>query len=192
MPFTLQPKTLTDDFWTSRSELERMFGVSNVRRWADTENTADESLIAANVREAIDDATDEAMSLLSRAPCGQVVVASRTLRRNVTRLAAAILYEARGVMDTADEEGRHRMKYSRDQAYKWFRMVRAGQIDIPGCIAPTNIPYVVPHRVRHGGLAGPRLTPEEVQYANEREEVTGVPTYRWFWGDGFDQFFSPF
>src|SRR5579863_4026511 len=125
----------TNVYWTSRKELERQFGKTNIERWADLENTGDPSEISFNISEAVKDATDEALSLLAKAACGTVVVASRTLRRNVSRLAAGILYEARGVKDTADgEAGKHRLKYALDRAYKFFKGVQAGTIDLSGTI----------------------------------------------------------
>lgn len=178
-------------FWTSRKELERAYGATNVSRWADTENTANEELIRDNIQAAVEDATDEARSLVDNTACGQVVMAPRVLRRNVTRLAAALLYEARGVRDTADDEGRDRMRSSRDRAYKFLNKVASGKAVIEGCVEPTRVPFVSPHLKHPGLIGGPLLTPEQIQYVNEREEVLGVPAYRWFYGDGFDLFFAP-
>lgn len=189
MPITLTTKTTADALWTTRLELETMFGRTNVMQWADVENSRDEETIRQAICAACEDATDDARSRLSGGPCGTVVVPSRTLRRMTTRLAAGLLYEARGVHDTSDENGRFKLKWSLDRADKWFRQVQAGQIILEGIVNDfTAVPFVSPHLMRHNGLFGPLLNQEQTQRANEREEIAGVPSYRWFYGDGFSNF----
>ena len=188
MPITLAKKTTADVLWTTRLELETMFGRTNVMQWADVENSRNEETIRQAICAACEDATDDAKSRLSGGACGTVVVPNRTLRRMTTRLAAGLLYEARGVHDTSDENGRFKLKWSLDRADKWFKQVLAGQIILEGVDAPVAVPFVSPHLMRHNGLFGPLLNQEQTQTYNEREEIAGVPSYRWYWGDGFSNF----
>jgi hypothetical protein len=190
MPITLAKKTTADVLWTTRIELERMFGKSNITQWADVENTRNEETIRQNICAACEDATDEAKGVLQGGAAGTVVVASRDLRRNVTRIAAGLLYESRGVRDTSDEEGKNRLSTSVNRAQKWLRKVNAGVVRLTsGNVEPTRVPFVSPHKVPNS--YNQRVTQECRLYQNEREEVMSSTTYPWFYGDGFDLFFWP-
>lgn len=116
-------------FWTSRNELNKMFGKSNIDQWADIENEQDPDDIAEKIDWAVVAGTDEAKSRLRGHAPGVIAIAPESLRTATTRLAGVMLYEARGVKDTGDDEdGKHRLKYHQDRAEMFFRRVIAGQI----------------------------------------------------------------
>lgn len=129
--------------WTSQREMEMMFGASNVSKWADLDNDEDVTKIAQRIVWAAREATEDARSRLRGSPASLITCAPRALRLAVTKLAGVLLYEARGIVDSSDEEGRHRLSSHRKQADLFFRRVIAGQIDVsPGDV--TSYPRVVP------------------------------------------------
>lgn len=117
---------------TSRIELEDMFGVANVTQWADLENEGDTATISRRIQWAVREATDEARARLAGSVALDGCFTDGPLRMAVTRLAGVQLYESRGVKDTTDEEGRHRLKWHRDRATTYFQQVQAGQIRVRG------------------------------------------------------------
>lgn len=114
--------------WTSRLELERMFGATSVAKWADLENLA----VAADIIERIDwacrEATEDARLRLKGSPAGLLRNAPRPLRIMTTRLAGVLLYESRGIVDTSSEKGEHRLSRHEKMADEFFRRVQAGQL----------------------------------------------------------------
>jgi len=128
--------------WTSSSELYAMFGRTNVRKWADLENIANEDDISLRLQWAIDEATEEARMQLTDSPVDlpNMVSAPRPLRIAVTRLAGVFLYEARGIKDTSDEEGKHRLSSHKKAAQTFFQRVQAGQLRIDA--GSTSYPVV--------------------------------------------------
>lgn len=120
----------TSLYWTSRSELDLLFGSDNVDKWADLDNDGDASKITDRIDWAVREATEDARLRLVGSPvvASRLSCAPRPLRIAVTKLAGVLLYEARGVVDTSDEEGRHRLTTHRKQAEVFFRNVRAGQL----------------------------------------------------------------
>jgi len=129
--------------WTSRSEIELMFGRESVSQWADLDSTQDADLISERIQWAVDHATDDARTRLTGSPVNlsKLTDAPLKLRLETTRLAGVILYESRGVVDTSDEEGRHRLKYHQDRANQFFQRVRAGLIRLTP--QTTNAPGVI-------------------------------------------------
>jgi hypothetical protein len=138
--------------WTSREELEDLFGATNVEKWANIENTASaDSLVQRRVESACVWATADAIDRLRGRRAGSITIAPRALRLAVTRMAGCQLYEARGIKDTVDDaEGRHRLKYHRDLALQWYRALLAGQIRLEGLADDdiTVIPKVVKSATR--------------------------------------------
>lgn len=118
--------------WTSRTELYNMFGQTNVRHWADLENDSADADIDERINWAVDEATEDARARLTDSPVDlpNIGNAPRVLRIAVTRLAGVLLYESRGVKDTASEDGTHRLTYHKKEADKFFRRVQAGVLRI--------------------------------------------------------------
>lgn len=134
--WTLDYKFETRDnsalYLTSKNELEQMFGRTNVQTWADLENEGDTEEIALRIQWAVNEATAEARTLLLGSVALEGCSSDSMLRMATTRLAGVLLYESRGVKDTADEEGRHRLKWHRDRARLYFQQVQSGQIRVRG------------------------------------------------------------
>lgn len=130
-------------YLTSQTELEDMFGTVNVATWADLENAGSASDKARRIYWAIEEATAEATSRLRGGPGTNFCANDRLLRQNATRLAGVLLYESRGVKDTADEEGRHRLKWHRDRADSYFQRVNAGVLHVETSAAKGSYPEAV-------------------------------------------------
>jgi hypothetical protein len=116
------------DYWTSRIELERMFGATSVSKWADLENLQVSSDIVERIDWACREATDDARLRLRGSSAHWTRNAPRQLRLAVTRLAGVLLYESRGIIDTSSEKGEHRLSRHEKIADLFFRRVQAGQL----------------------------------------------------------------
>ena len=183
-----------DDFpayWSSQYELNRRFGITSITAWADPEQTGDQSVISNNVWAAVSEATDEFRCRLRGSACGiitpDIAKQSTVLRLNVTRLAAFILYTARGVHDTSDEDGRNRLNQSYKQSQRFIQQCRAGQVRlVDGDVGVTTHPFVPITAMPFLTPGGPLYTPEQMLYANQLSEMSGVPSYN-VWFHCFDQ-----
>lgn len=129
------------DLWSSRTELNLMFGSSQVDIWADVNSDNDADQITAKIDWAVETATDDARTRLRGSAAAGVTCADKTLRAMTTRLAGVLLYEARGIVDTSQEDGAHRLTRHQKIADDWFMRVRAGQIRLEQ--SAVNIPNFV-------------------------------------------------
>lgn len=173
MPFQATSQ-VAEPLWTSREELERLYGKTAIGRWADVENTRSEAEITNKIQWAIELATVDAKSLLSGSPAGTVVNPPLNVRNATTKLAGVHLYSARGVFDnTDDKEGRNRLTQHKRDAETFFRRVHAGQIQLLADVtsAPTCVPVVVQTSMEH---FGERLTPQEIMEQNDADEKSGA------------------
>lgn len=146
LELTYEFMTLDDAavYWTSRRELEDMFGRENVRTWADLENEDDDDDVLRRVRWVVRWATSEARTRLGRTRYRSLDCAPDVLRQATTRLAGVLLYESRGVKD-ADGDGNpvHRLRWHRTEADKFFRRVKADQVDLGTVRTVTSIPQII-------------------------------------------------
>lgn len=131
--------------WTSRKEMEFMFGVENLKQWADLENNQSAADISERIQWAVDEATADARERLMDSPVNLAAMseAPRTLRVATTRLAGVLLYESRGVKDAEAENGKHKLSYHQERADKYFQKVIAGTTRIQGVDGATTIPGIV-------------------------------------------------
>jgi hypothetical protein len=131
--------TVTLPAYASRSDIESLYGVDNVKIWADLQNEADENLIANRVADAL---TYAAAEINDRLPGYTLSGTYPMVRLNAARQAGIWLYESRGVKDILDEEGRHRLSYHKKQFDKWIQRVLAGTQSVGGQLAQ-NYPNVL-------------------------------------------------
>lgn len=144
MPITASGP-VSGGYWSSRSELETLFGATNISMWADLENTGNAPLIQTAINSALAVATDEAQSLLRGGACGEITSPSPALRKAVTQLAGVHLYEARGVKDASeDKSGYHKLTAHSRAAREFLLRVSAGQIRLSNqTVNLTNTPAVI-------------------------------------------------
>ncbi len=179
-------------YWTSHWELNRRYSATAIKQWADTDNTGNTSAALSNIWAAVEEATDDFKQQLRGAPCGiitpEIALQSSGLRRNCTMLAASILYRARGVRDTSDEEGRDRFSSDVRRVEKFLKQIRAGQRRlVDGDVGVTTHPVAVVTTQPYLSVFGPRLTPNQTLCANQNSELLGIPSYT-MWGNFTDSF----
>lgn len=98
-------------YYCTRSDLELVFGVANVTKWADLDNNGDGTFITNRITTMIALANEMTNDAL-RAGAYAVPVASpipHALSYHTACLAGVLLYESRGEADTEDENGNHRL-----------------------------------------------------------------------------------
>lgn len=129
--------------WSSRTELDYLFGRKNIDQWADLDNEQDATHIAERVRWAVQAASEDARLRLKNGPIDveEMGSACSPLRIATTRLAGVLLYESRGVVDTSDEKGSHRLQAHVKAADQFFRQVNAGVLTLEG--ARDSVPFLV-------------------------------------------------
>jgi phage gp36-like protein len=111
--------------YATKSNLEQVFGSTNVEKWADLDNDGDETNIAARIAAALDWADNEIDSLLRESRYDVPITpltgsATPPVIRDVAAsLAGVWLYEARGVQDYNPDTGAavHRLEWHRRRAH---------------------------------------------------------------------------
>ena len=193
MPITASGRACErESFWTSRDELEMLFGQSAVFQWADVENTRDPRYVARKIDWAVRTSTDDARNRLRGSVSGEIDTPGPMLRMMTTALAGVQLYTAKGVKDTSSDEGRFRLSWARKKADDWFDDVVAGKIELLEALesAPVSYPFsIAPLSPSSDGI-GVLLTPEQHLERNQQREVRGIMNGAdsgWSaWWNGFD------
>ncbi len=130
--------------WSSKRDLDNMFGTTNINTWADLENQGSAQVIADRIAWAVEAATEDAKIVLRNSPSNvdALTYVPTPLRVAVTRKAGVMLYESRGVLDV-DAEGQsyHRLSRHEKLADKFFQQVTAGRMVLGS--APSEMVPVV-------------------------------------------------
>ena len=135
--------------YCQRSDIEDIFGVTNVAQWADLDNDEKAAKITARIARAIAVADAEVDSRLRGSPLTVPVVDSAgdtpvLITDVAARLAGVWLYENRGVQDAPeDSNGEHRLSGHRRRAEKQLAMFRANPSMCGGVVSRTVAPEVV-------------------------------------------------
>jgi hypothetical protein len=180
-------------YWTSRAELEFGFGATAVASWADLDGTEDSQKISDTVQYWVINATDDAKTRLRGSSWWPIQVPGPMLRMQTTRLCAAMLYTGKGVRDSADEDGKHRLKWAMDQAVKWFDSVVANKIRLTDAVTGVSrVPIVGQQLKPFGSQFGPLVDSTQQQQINQESELGGIVGFNLWW-DGFNaaQFNNP-
>lgn len=114
--------------YIAQSDIEAIFGATNVAKWADMDNNANAGAIAARIAAAIAYAEDEIdLRLRGHAYIVPISGTSGSTPRSIVdaaaRLAGVWLYESRGMADDNVEIGRHR-----EQVDRLVNRIIAGQV----------------------------------------------------------------
>ena len=131
-----------------RNDLEQLYGVENIKRWADLDNTEDVTAIESRVTYACEEAYVEINSSLrtTRYKIPFETPFSRELVTLSSMFAGLWLYEARGAVDL-DEMGNkvHRYAHMRQQFYKRLKAIARGSRVIEGAalVSTNSAPAVV-------------------------------------------------
>ena len=143
LPVEFKEQDETSLPWTSRTELERLFGRANIRTWADMENDDVDADVLERIRWAVEEATADAQDRVSAYVNIETLCPTKPLRMATTRLAGVLLYESRGIKDaTEDGSGKNRLLIHRKAADLFFQQVAAGQRKLTGSQA-TSFPAAI-------------------------------------------------
>ena len=125
-----------------QADIEDIFGVDNVAKWADKDEDQNATKIAARIAKAIDYATAD---FYDRIRGGVLTIPFTTFDRTsvglCARLAGVWLYEAWGVEDSKD--GRHILTWHRDQVYRELDKIRTGVRRLNQTITSDSFPGIV-------------------------------------------------
>ena len=117
--------------YCTRSDLEALFGRSNVTKWADMDNDQDSDAIEARIDRAIAVASARIDDRLRSGPYSLPITGSPpTLVNLAAQLAGVWLYESRGVQDFSPDTGYpvHRLRWHTVQAEKTIREILSGVV----------------------------------------------------------------
>ena len=141
--------------YSARTNIEDVFGIENVKKWADLDGDADAAKIAARIASGIAVVDEEINDVLRggpyavplTAPGGGVLNSPSVINMSAV-LAGVWLYESRGVDDYDAESGKysHRLKFQKDEATRKLREIRTGlrRVDCARSeSSPTDAPEVV-------------------------------------------------
>jgi len=122
--------------YCTRTDIDAIFGTSNVSTWADLENKQSPQLILARVTEAIATAQDAIDNSLRGGPYTIPFTTIPAAIKNVcAALAGLWLYESRGVVETNSETGEpmHRYSWKKTETKTILKNIRAGglRLDLP-------------------------------------------------------------
>lgn len=111
-----------------RIDVERIFGPTNVRNWADLESRRDEAHIASRIEWSLELAESKVMARLRlgpyRIPFAEPV--DLVVVDLVARMAGVLLYDSRGASD--GEGDKNTMSPHRKLADETIRAIMAGQV----------------------------------------------------------------
>lgn len=118
--------------YCTRSDIEDVYGIENVKKWADLDSNGDSERIAARILRSISFADDRIDNSL-RDGLYAVPFASpvpTTIARLSAEIAGLWLYEARGAEDVDEVTGipRHRYRHRSQEISRELRKIQAGQI----------------------------------------------------------------
>lgn len=110
--------------YCTRADIEDLFGVSNVEKWADLDNDLDQDNIDDRITRAITEASDDIDEVMRGGPYDIpiVVTGGSTTPTGITNIAATLagvwLYTKRGIEDFDQEEGtaKHKLAFNEDEA----------------------------------------------------------------------------
>ena len=118
--------------YSTSSDLYNLFGKDNVRKWADRNNSRNETEIDATISWALAQAKDELDSKLSDSPYQFPVTgtAPALLKRIEGYLAGLLLNESRSITDTEEDKGDLKMIAKRVD--RFINGVKFGTIKLVG------------------------------------------------------------
>jgi hypothetical protein len=122
-----------EDLLCQRSDIEQIYGLSNVVKWADLDNSEDASDIASRITLSILRAQEEINNRfrgsLYSVPFATGTSANTQMKYLCAELAGVLLYESRGVQDFHAQTGRmfHRLEANRNRVELMIKDLLAGK-----------------------------------------------------------------
>jgi phage gp36-like protein len=120
--------------YCTRTDIENIYGASNVSKWADIDNEEDESVISDRIDWAIEASFDEFNDALRD---GKYLVPLSAVPTSVVRYSAVLagvwLYDGRGIIDMTDSQQKryeHKLMYMRKRVECYLQNVRSGRVKL--------------------------------------------------------------
>jgi hypothetical protein len=120
--------------YCAKTDIEQVFGPTNVSKWSDLDNDADATKIANRITAAIAYASESIDDILrcTSYPIPVVTAADATpatVKDLAAKLAGIWLYEARGSQDFDRDSGQpyHRYAWVRRDCYRTLEDIRTGR-----------------------------------------------------------------
>lgn len=135
--------------YATRTNLENLFGLSNVTKWADIEGDGVAATITARITLALDNADTEINDRLRDGRYAIPIVSNPLplgLVDTAARLAGVWLYESRGVVDMDLDTGRpiHKLQWHAKRAENWIKKVKTGVLKLSEATT-VSFPEIVTH-----------------------------------------------
>lgn len=130
--------------YADRDDIELQFGASNVLKWADIDNDADNASITDRIDWALDLADEEINTRLRMGPYAIPFTTVPVKIKNMAAIWAGILlYEARGVPDSEDGAGKHQLSQFKKQFDLDIRKIHAYLIRFDVTLASATYPQLI-------------------------------------------------
>lgn len=120
--------------YATQTDIEEIFGVPNVKKWADRDGDGVEANITARITKALAYADVTINDRLRDSQYTVIPFTDSPLPESVVdvaaKLAAIWLYENRGIADYDPDTGRmvHKLKFTKDSVNEWLHCVKTGKI----------------------------------------------------------------
>jgi hypothetical protein len=136
--------TDSGSYYCSRADVELVFGIANVSKWADLDNEENATFIANRITTMIALAHEQLEDAIRHSsydlPFDPIPVA---VTYHTACLAGVLLYESRGEMDAEDEAGNHRLTPFRRRWQSFVKQLLSQAHILDATRSPnTNTPFV--------------------------------------------------
>lgn len=131
--------------YATRTQVELIFGSTNVRKWADVENNDDDDTVQARICWALNTSyaylNDRLFGGPYEVPFDDVPTSLQVMS---ARYAGVLLYESRGVTDLAEDgQSKHQLSAHRDMVEKFINGVLARRVRFPSVTPSMTVPDVI-------------------------------------------------
>ena len=126
--------------YTTRSNLETVFGKQNILRWADLDNDGNAAEISSRITYACETASSNFEDILRQRRYTFPITMSKSVIDLVTKMATLLLYDAREIID--GNSGTDALSLVRQKVEEKLGKIRRGEIILEGG-QTKNVPAVI-------------------------------------------------
>jgi len=166
----------TIDRYSSKAELDNLFGINNVNIWADLDNTKNSTAKRARMIAMMVKADSIIDAKLRDGPYKVPFVPPypRTIINLSTRLAGFLLYEHRGITDSAEQK--HELNWHGDYVDKVINWIlsRKWRLDYALSTVRTHIPAANGVTIISGGTLDEDVQPNRYCVKSDVEAIYGL------------------
>lgn len=132
--------------YATRTDMDNVFGSDNINKWANVNGNSNAIEITGRVAWALEQATAEINDELFLGPYEIPFTAPIPLQvvRQCATFAGVLLYEARGVADSEDDQdGAHKLRLHRKNVMRFLGRIVSGRIRFAGVTLRTHFPKAI-------------------------------------------------